>query len=309
MLYQLRSSPWVEKVTPIALTLVAGVGVVGTATLAAVATPKALEKKAEAEKEKGKPLTVWEKFKTMTPSYIPAVGTGIITIGAIGGILLNSSRKQAELATVIAGGNQIINKISKKYGMLHDTVKEKQPDIIEEFDKRNFDDVWNEYVKKKANKKEAWCQMRSFPDVWGDAWGEKRMFGIEYGNGLADENGHEIIFFEATPGDVAVAFYNLNGLYNQDGTKCVNDLFHLLNLPKTQLGELLVWDPNVLWDEWESDWIGYYTEDLELEDDVPVPATCTMIYFQIPPLAEGYADGVGIQDMLHPAESLKLQSV
>ena len=309
MIYQLDSSPWVKKVIPVALTIAASVGVAGTATLAAMATPKALEKRDAAEKEKGEPLTNWEKFKVMVPSYIPAAGVGIATLGAIGGLVIDSNRKQAELATVIAGGNQIINKISRKYGMLHDTVKEKQPQIIEEFDKKNFDDAWNEYVRKKVNKKEAWCMMRSFPDVCGELWGEKRMFGIEYGNGLADENGHEIIFFEATPGDVAVAFYNLNGLYHQDGLKRVNDLFHLLNLPKTQLGDLLVWDPNVLYDEWETDWIGYYTEDLEMEDDAPVPATCTMIYFQIPPLAEGYADGMDIPDHLYPTESSKMQVV
>lgn len=299
MLYQINSSPWVKKVVPAVLAIAAGAGVVGTATFAAIATPKAIEKKNEAEKKKGESLTAWEKFKVMAPSYIPAAGIGIATIGAIGGIISDSNKKQAEMATLIAGGNQIINKISRKYTMLHDKVEEKNPEIIDEFDKKNFDDAWNEYVRKKVNKKEAWCTMKAFPDVCEEGWGEKRMFGIEYGNGLVDENGHEFIFFESTPGDIVTAFYNLNGLYQQDGQKCVNDLFNLLNLSKTQLGELLVWDPDVLIEEWESNWIGFYTEDLEMEDDVPVPAACTMIYFNIPPLAPGYAEGMDIRSRIH----------
>lgn len=309
MIYQLTSSPWLKKVAPVALTVVAGAGVVGTAALAAAATPKALEKKAEAEKKKGEPLTNWEKFKAMAPSYIPAATSGVITLGAIGGLVIDSNRKQAEWAALVASSNQIINRTAKKYTALREVVKEKQPEIIEEFDKKNFDDTWNEYVKNKLDHKEAWCTSRCFPDCSGEDWGIPRMFGIEYGNGLADENGHEIIFFEATPGDVMTAMYNLNGLFHTKGIVYVNDLFRLLNLPKTQLGELLVWDPSVLFDEWESDWIGIYTEDWAMEDDVPQPAMGTIIRFHIPPLAEGYADGMGIPDMLYPSEPPKLQSV
>ena len=309
MLYQISSSPWTKKVIPVALTIAAGAGVVGTAALAAAATPKALEKKAEAEKEKGEPLTNWEKFKAMAPSYIPAAGAGIVTIGAIGGLVIDSNRKQAELAAVIASGNQIINRVSKKYSMLHDTVKEKHPETVKEFDEKTFDDAWNEYVKGKNRKKVGWCELTAFPEVTGEDWGIPRMMGIEYGNGLADENGHEIMFFEATPADVVSAFYNLNAYYHHEGLIYVNRLFYELNLPKTGLGDKLVWDPSVLWDEWESDWIGFHTEDIEMEDNVPQPAVCTMICFDIPPLAEGYASGIGTPDCLYPSEPSKMQSV
>lgn len=312
MQYNLIQSPWLRKVTPIALTAVAGAGVVGTAVLAAKATPKALEKKAEAEKAKGEPLTTWEAFKAMAPSYLPSAGAGLVTMGAIGGILLDSNKKQAELASIVAGGNQIINRMSRKYGMLRDEVKEKHPEIIKEFDEKTFDDQWNEYVRKKRDKKTAWCNMECFPDVSGEEWGVPRMFGLEYGNGLADENGHEYIFFEATPADIVTAFYNLNGLFHTSaqfgGLIYMNELFYLLNLPKTQLGEMLVWDISVLLEEWETDWIGFYTEDMVMEDDVPQPMTCTMINFHVPPLAEGYKDGMGIPDCLFPAEPSNLQT-
>lgn len=313
MRYEVVNSPWMRKAVPIALTAVAGAGVVGTAVLAAKATPKALEEKNAAEKAKGEPLTTWEKIKAMTPSYLPAAGTGLLTFGAIGGLVIDSNRKQAELASVIAGGNQIINRISRKYGMLRDEVKEKHPEIIKDFDEKTFDDQWNEYVKKRNLKKQAWGFCDALPDTCGEDWGVPRMFGIEYGNGLADENGHEIIFFEATPGDIVTAFYNLNGLFHTSerygGMIYMNQLFRLLNLPKTQLGDMLVWDISVLVDEWETDWIGFYTEDIEMEDNVPQPAACTMIYFHVPPLAEGYKDGIGIPDCLYPAEASNLQTV
>lgn len=329
MKYEIVNSPWVRKALPIALTAVAGAGVIGTAVLAAKATPAAIEKKEEAEKEKGEPLTTWEKLKAMAPSYLPAAGTGIATLGAIGGLVLDSNKKQAELASIIAGGNQIINRVSKKYHLLREEVKDKRPDIVKEFDQRTFDDQWNEYVKNRNEHKSAWCSVKSpvefetsaFWNVSGDAWGEKQMFGIEYGNGLADENGHEMIFFEATPGDVIAAFYNLNLFYQHDGYQTVNDLFQELNLPRTELGKNLVWDPDVLINEWEAYSISFYTEEMPMEDDVPEPATCTMIYYDfppeymiedkdtctmirydVPPLAKGYAEAMELPDILCPKE-------
>lgn len=293
MVYEMIESPWLKKATPVVLTFVAGAGVVGTAVLAAKATPKALEKKAEAEKEKGEPLTTWEAFKAMAPSYGPAVATGAITLSAIGGIIVDSNKKQAKLAAVVASGNQIIDRVSRKYTMLREDVKEKHPEILEEFDEKTFDDKWNDYVKARVKKTRAWCDTSCFSDCSGEEWGVPRMFAIEYGNGLADENGHELITFESTPGDIITAFYNLNGIYHQEGIVYLNDLFSLLNLTKTDLGERLVWDPSVLWNEWGADWIGFYTEDWEMEDNVPQPAIGTTIHFTIPPLAEGYAKAMG----------------
>lgn len=258
---------WFKKLMPSLLAVTAGAGVVGTAVLAAKATPKAIERKEEAEKEKGEPLTGWEKVKVMAPCYIPAAGTGVATIGAIGAMAVSSSHRQAELGGIIAGSNQIINRIGRKYTTLREEVKKKDPEIIQQFDQESLDDKWNEYVKERINKRVS-CGCRSFPDCSGEAWGEKRMFGIEYGNGLVDENGNEYIFFEATPGDVVTAFYNLNGLYKQNGMQYVNNLFRLLSLPKTDLGSKLIWDPIVLWEEWESDYISFHTEDLTMEDDL-----------------------------------------
>ena len=80
MNYQIIQSPWLKKAVPIALTAVAGAGVVGTAVLAAKATPGAIEKKEEAERLKGEPLTTWEKVRAMTPSYLPAAGAGLVTL-------------------------------------------------------------------------------------------------------------------------------------------------------------------------------------------------------------------------------------
>lgn len=308
-MFNVVESMWVKKAVPVVLTVVAGAGCIGTAVLAAKETPKAIEEKAEAEKIKGEPLTTWEKVKAMAPCYIPAAATGAVTIASIAGMAVLNHRQHAELAGLIAGSQHIINRMSQKYALLRNDVQEKHPEIIEEFDKRSFDDKWNEYVQNKLDHKRAWCGSRCFPDCAGEDWGVPRMFGIEYGNGLADENGHEMIFFEATPGDIMTAMYNLNGLFHTKGLVYVNDLFYLLNLPKTQLGDMLVWDPSVLFDEWESDWIGIYTEDWQMEDNVPQPAVGTIIRFHIPPLAEGYAEGMNIPDRNCPAEPSNLQTV
>ena len=180
-------------------------------------------------------------------------------------------------------------------------VLEKNPDILKEFDQKTLEEEWTSYVKERMKKK-AWCWPTTCAIQDSSEWGEQRLFGIEYGNGLADENGNEIIFFDSTLGDVQAAFYNLNGHYQQDGTQKVNDLFKFLGLPKTQLGEILVWDPEVLISEWETNFIEFFTEDLPLEDNVPEPAICTLVTFRVPPLAEGYAEGMDIQDFLFPKE-------
>ena len=301
MIYQIVPSPWVRKTIPVALTAVAGAGVIGTAVLAAKATPAALEKKAEAEKEKGEPLTNWEKFKAMAPSYIPAVTTGAVTLGAIGGLVANSNRRQAELASLVAGGNQIINRVSKKYGLLRDKIQEKNPEIIREFDQKSLDDEWNDYVKEQAHKR-AWCIRSLFPIENPEEWGQTCVMCFEYGNGLADENGHELIFFESTPGDVMSAIYNINGYYQSNGFVRVNDFFHELSLTKTDLGNRLVWDASVIFEEWETNYLGFNSQEIPLEDDVPEPATCILIRSDVPPLAEGYADGMGFPDLCHPTE-------
>lgn len=298
------SSPWFKKAAPWILTGMASAGVVGTAVLAAKATPKAIERKEEAEKEKGEELTTWEKVKAMAPSYIPAASVGLATVGSIAGISVMSNKRQAELSALVTGGNQIINRISRKYGALREEVNKKDPEIIKDFDKKTLDDQWEEYVNERMKKKACcWLSGECLPMNDSTEWGERRMWCIEYGNGLADENGHEMIFFETTPGDVLCAFYNLNGIFQQEGIVCVNDLFKFLGLPSTELGRRLTWEYNWMLDEWEQQFIEFFTSDLPLEDDsVPSPATCTMIWFKIPPLAEGYSEGMGIEHCFGPTE-------
>lgn len=298
------SAPWVKKAAPWILTGVAGAGVVGTAVLAAKATPKALDRLEEAEKEKGEELTTWEKFKVAAPSYIPTAGVGAVTLSSIAGMAVLNNKQQVELSAVIAGGNQIINRISRKYGTLREEVEKKDPDILKDFDKKTLDDQWEEYVQERMKKKvHCWLNGECLPIDDSCEWGETRMFAIEYGNGLSDENGHEMIFFEATPGDVLCAFYNLNGIYQQEGVVSVNELFSFLGLPSTELGHRLTWDIDWMLDEWATSFIDFCTTDMPLEDDtVPSPAVCTIIQFNIPPMAEGYSEGMEIADCFGPTE-------
>lgn len=301
MNYSIISSPWVKKIVPWALTAVSGAGVIGTAYLAAKATPKACEAKSKAENEKGKPLTTWEAVKAMAPSYIPSAISGAITLSSIAGLTLLNNKQTAKLNMMIAGGNHIINQVSKKYNLLRNEVEKKDPDTLKDFDQKILDDQWQEYVLERM-KKRAHCWGECLPLSDSSEYGERRMFCIEYGNGLADENGHELIFFEATPGDVIAAFYNLNGKFRETGIISMNDLFTFLGLPHTDLGKNLVWDENVLFDEWGIDFIDFDTQDMPMEENVPEPVICTMIILKIPPLSEEYAEGMNIPSCVFPTE-------
>ena len=301
MQYQVVSSPWLHKATPIALSVVAGAGVVGTAVLAAKATPDAIERKKEAEEKKGEPLTKWEAFKVMFPSYIPAGTTGLVTLASIAGLSIHDNATQSKLAGVVASGNQIINGISRKYASLRSEVAEKHPEILKEFDERSLEDQWTEYVHERM-KKFAWCNSL-FPGFESpEDWGKVQLMCLEYGNGIPDENGHDLIFFYASPGDVMSAIYNINGQYQERGIVSVADFFQYMHLPRTDLSVRLVWDAEVLNTEWNMNFIGFHSREYALEDNVPDPATCILLQPDIPPLAEGYAEGMEYPSIYCPKE-------
>jgi len=301
MNYQLIQSPWLKKILPVTLAATAGAGVIGTAVLTAKATPEALERKAEAEKAKGEPLTTWETVQAMAPSYIPAAGAGIATIASIAGMALVNKNQQAKLAGVIAGGNQIINRVSKKYDALRNEVRENDPELLKRFDVKSLEDEWEPYVKERRKKK-AFCPLECLDMDDPHEWGVPRMWFIEYGHGLEDENGHEGVMFEATPGDVLSALYQLQKKFDDMGYAYFNDLLTFLHLPHTDLGSKLIWEIDAVFNDWETGWLDTYTSTTPLEDDVPEPIVCTELFFYSPPMAEGYAEWAEIPSRLHPQD-------
>lgn len=72
----------VMKLAPLALTVIAAAGTVATGYFAAKAGYKSVERLKEAEEDKGEPLTTGEKVKEVGLMYVPAIASGIVTIGS-----------------------------------------------------------------------------------------------------------------------------------------------------------------------------------------------------------------------------------
>lgn len=84
------------------LTIIGAIGVVGTAIMASKAAPKVTYLLEAAEEEKGEELTVIEKVKVVTPTYIPTMVMGAATIGCIFGANVLNMRDQAALTSAYA---------------------------------------------------------------------------------------------------------------------------------------------------------------------------------------------------------------
>lgn len=86
-----------KRHSPMILSCLAVAGVVGTAVTAVRATPKALKRIKEAEKNKAEPLSKTEKVATTISCYIPCVVIGIGTMVCIFGAHALNKRQQASL--------------------------------------------------------------------------------------------------------------------------------------------------------------------------------------------------------------------
>ena len=131
------------------LTGIGVLGVIGTAYLAARATPKVVRLLDNTEYDKGEPLTKFEKVKIAAPAYIPAalVGTGTI-VCIIGANILNR-RQQASLISAYTlldrSYKEYRNKIAELYGeetekAIYEEVSKKEcaKYVFEEYDDENF---------------------------------------------------------------------------------------------------------------------------------------------------------------------------
>ena len=89
---------FLKKHSPIILTSIGALGVVGTSVLAVKATPKALNLLEEVKKEKGGELTTLETIKVAWKPYIPAAITGIASISCIIGASSVHAKRNAAIA-------------------------------------------------------------------------------------------------------------------------------------------------------------------------------------------------------------------
>ena len=122
------------------LTIIASVGAVATAVLAAKNTPKAILLLEEAKQKKGEELTKLEVVKTATPAYIPTIITGASTLACIFGANILSTHQQASIMSAYAlmsnSYREYRKKVSELYGEeVDDRIKnEMAKDRYEEFE-------------------------------------------------------------------------------------------------------------------------------------------------------------------------------
>ena len=204
------------------LTCLGGVGVVATTITAVKATPKALRLIEEAEQEKGGELTKWEKVKTATTSYLPAIAIGSATIVCIFGAEVLNQRRQATLLSAYALVDQSYKDYRRKLKELHG----------EETDQ----EVMNTIAIEKAED----------IGVRGSYLGTSCDLALEENNGepqvFYDE--HSGRYFESTVEQVLTAEYHLNRNYILRGYSYLNEFYEFLGIEETDYGSVLGWAPN-----------------------------------------------------------------
>lgn len=216
------------------LTVVGVAGVVATSVMAVKATPKALRMIEDAKEEKGEELTRTETFVVAAPSYIPAVVTGVATIGCIIGANILNKRQQASLISAYA----LMDQSFKDY-------------------KKKVDELYGG---------DAGAQVRGA--IVKDKYGE-REFDLEDGKKLYYDMYSER-YFEATPFMVQRAEYEVNRLNVMNGYACLNDWYINLDLEPLEQGWDFGWTPAINSERSWQEWIDFKHETVVMDDGLEV---------------------------------------
>lgn len=227
------------------LTVLGGAGVLATSYTAVKATPKALEKVAEAKKEKGEDLTIGEKIKIAGPVYIPSILIGIGTVSCIVGANITNKRHQAALVSaytlVDSSFKEYKHKLKELYG------EETHNKIVDAIAVEKVDPEWTCHASYFGQS----CDLSA-----EEACGEPVFFYDEYSNR----------YFEARIEQVMSAMYHLNRNYILRGYTYLNELYDFLGLESTDYGSVLGWVPT---DEGEY-WIEFNTRKVTMDDGLEV---------------------------------------
>lgn len=194
------------------------IGVMATTIMAIQSTPKALELLEDAEKEKGEDLSKWETVKTAGPVYLPAVITGIATIGCIAGAVILSERQQASLISA--------------YGLLNESYMKYQRKVIENFGEETHTDILKAIAEETKP-----------VNITADNY-----FGIS-NQGMAEDFSEPKLFYEEFSGryfeapleQVLLAEYHVNRNMALGALILLNDFYEFLGLERTDYGGEVGW--------------------------------------------------------------------
>ena len=208
-----------KNTTGTILTCLATIGVVATSIMAVKATPKALSRVKEAEKEKGSELSKWETVKVTAPQYIPVVLTGTTTIACIWGTNILTKRQQASL--------------SSAYAFLDQTYKKYRRKVVELYGEEAHNEIVNAIAIEES--KEVYpfaeCMFSNCKQYLDEDYSESILF--------YDEQGRR--YFNASLEQVIMAEYYLNRDYVMSGIVLLNDFYEFLGLETTDYGKVNGW--------------------------------------------------------------------
>lgn len=208
-----------KSATGTILTCLATIGVVAASVMAVKATPKALSRVKEAEKEKGSELSKWETVKVAAPQYIPVVLTGTTTIACIWGANILSKRQQASL--------------SSAYAFLDQSYKKYRRKVVEFYGEEAHNKIVNSIAVEES--KEVYpfaeCMFSNCKQYLDEDYSEPILF--------YDEQGHR--YFNAPLEQVLMAEYYLNRDYVMGGVVLLNNFYEFLGLEPTEYGQINGW--------------------------------------------------------------------
>lgn len=198
---------YLKHKTPTFLTFLGAVGVVATAVLASMETPKALRLLKEASDEKGEELSKLETVTIAAPVYIPSILTGAATITCIFGANVLNQRQQASLASA--------------YALLNNYHKEYRNKLIELHGEEADEEVRTAMAREHCD----------YHQIGLDTPDGKVLFYDEI-------SGESFYRYER---EIMDAEYHLNRNFVLRGYASLNEFYQFLGLPKTEYGDSVGW--------------------------------------------------------------------
>lgn len=196
--------------------ILTGFGIAGmltTTVLAVKATPKAMRLLEEKKQELGvDKLTPLEMVKTAGKCYIPAATTGIVSAACMIGATSVNSRRNAVLATAYKVSETAFSEYKEK---VVETIGEKQERVVQE-------KIDKDHLERSAATNSEFIVTEK---------GNTRCYDRTSGR-----------FFLSDIDQIKKAINELNHRLNIDMYVSLNDLYDILGLPDTSLGEILGWN-------------------------------------------------------------------
>lgn len=227
-----------SKGATVALSCVAALGTVATSVASAIAGSKARKKMDEV----GEEFTFKEKLKLTWKYYILPASLCSSTILCIVGSNYMSMRDRLALVSA--------------YNLVKDGYLSYQNKVKEICGEEVHDRIMQELMVEKAQDTHVSASVFGMPCSleFEGACEEPRLFYDSFSER----------YFESTISRVLIAEDQLNRNFTLGWTPCVNDLYELLGLEHTAIGEILGWQA----EDWDSTFIDFNHRHVVLDDNL-----------------------------------------